>query len=106
MFLRDSCTHYFPHSFPTRRSSDLLFPNMTWSMDFMSDGLIGGDPFRSFNIIDDFNREALHITLDRSIPSKRVSREDRKSTRLNSSHVAISYAVFCLKKKTMCESLI
>src|SRR5207253_10691166 len=29
-----------------------------------------------------------------------VAREDRKSTRLNSSHVAISYAVFCLKKKT------
>src|SRR5690625_6574911 len=27
-------------------------------------------------------------------------RRDRKSTRLNSSHVAISYAVFCLKKKT------
>lgn len=52
-----------------------LFPNMTWSMDFMGDGLIDGDPFRSFNIIDDFNREALHITLDRSIPSKRVIRE-------------------------------
>src|SRR5437870_7281214 len=29
----------------------------------------------------------------------RVEEEDRKSTRLNSSHVAISYAVFCLKKK-------
>src|SRR5207253_8052561 len=29
-----------------------------------------------------------------------IGREDRKSTRLNSSHVAISYAVFCLKKKT------
>src|SRR5690625_2080254 len=29
-----------------------------------------------------------------------LSSEDRKSTRLNSSHVAISYAVFCLKKKT------
>src|SRR5690606_40290861 len=28
-----------------------------------------------------------------------VTREDRKSTRLNSSHVKISYAVFCLKKK-------
>src|SRR5690625_6523549 len=28
-----------------------------------------------------------------------VSQRDRKSTRLNSSHVAISYAVFCLKKK-------
>src|SRR5690625_5971616 len=29
-----------------------------------------------------------------------ISEPDRKSTRLNSSHVAISYAVFCLKKKT------
>src|SRR5256886_2812413 len=29
-----------------------------------------------------------------------ASREDRKSTRLNSSHSQISYAVFCLKKKT------
>src|SRR5215510_15172815 len=29
----------------------------------------------------------------------RARRRDRKSTRLNSSHVAISYAVFCLKKK-------
>src|SRR5256885_9212155 len=28
---------------------------------------------------------------------------DRKSTRLNSSHLVISYAVFCLKKKNMCE---
>src|SRR5437870_9532749 len=31
--------------------------------------------------------------------SRKVGWEDRKSTRLNSSHVAISYAVFCLKKK-------
>src|SRR5690625_6936651 len=31
--------------------------------------------------------------------------EDRKSTRLNSSHVAISYAVFCLKKKKNTKSL-
>src|SRR5260221_6654218 len=29
-----------------------------------------------------------------------LSAEDRKSTRLNSSHTVISYAVFCLKKKT------
>src|SRR5437870_6847125 len=32
--------------------------------------------------------------------------QDRKSTRLNSSHVAISYAVFCLKKKTKYRELI
>src|SRR5690625_6395743 len=32
--------------------------------------------------------------------------EDRKSTRLNSSHVAISYAVFCLKKKNTSEMIL
>src|SRR6266513_3732882 len=38
---------------------------------------------------------------DRCGPARRPSipRRDRKSTRLNSSHVSISYAVFCLKKK-------
>src|SRR5690348_17673299 len=36
-------------------------------------------------------------------PAKdRYGREDRKSTRLNSSHPSISYAVFCLKKKKAC----
>src|SRR6266702_4328879 len=34
-----------------------------------------------------------------------VNEEDRKSTRLNSSHVAISYAVFCLKKKKIYEGM-
>src|SRR5689334_9358787 len=33
----------------------------------------------------------------------RQPRSDRKSTRLNSSHSSISYAVFCLKKKTCCS---
>src|SRR2546426_6591527 len=32
-------------------------------------------------------------------PRERALLEDRKSTRLNSSHLVISYAVFCLKKK-------
>src|SRR6266540_620747 len=35
----------------------------------------------------------------RCCPSSRSSTADRKSTRLNSSHITISYAVFCLKKK-------
>src|SRR5690625_6221597 len=35
----------------------------------------------------------------RPAPEPRVQPEDRKSTRLNSSHVASSYAVFCLKEK-------
>jgi putative transposase len=52
-----------------------LYPNMNWSMDFMSDALLVGRPFRSFNVIDDYNREALNITLDTSITSTRVIRE-------------------------------
>src|SRR2546426_4357804 len=34
---------------------------------------------------------------------QRMGRPDRKSTRLNSSHLVISYAVFCLKKKTLIQ---
>src|SRR5439155_8908108 len=44
-----------------------------------------------------FVARALQATANRS---QAGVRGDRKSTRLNSSHVAISYAVFCLKKKT------
>src|SRR5207249_12238494 len=42
------------------------------------------------------------ITSTGSIPTSLA--EDRKSTRLNSSHVSISYAVFCLKKKKKNET--
>src|SRR2546426_9137967 len=37
-------------------------------------------------------------------PQRRVASADRKSTRLNSSHLVISYAVFCLKKKKSTEA--
>src|SRR2546426_5534556 len=43
---------------------------------------------------------ALHSSAAASFPAERSIRaRDRKSTRLNSSHLVISYAVFCLKKK-------
>ena len=45
-----------------------------WSMDFMHDPLTDGRTFRLFNIIDDFNREALGIEVDFSLPSERVIR--------------------------------
>src|SRR5437773_8460985 len=62
-------------SFPTRRSSDLL-------------QLLG--PWREM--------VSLGLTTWAEQPEPTRS-EDRKSTRLNSSHITISYAVFCLKKK-------
>lgn len=55
-----------------------LHPNLTWSMDFVHDGLLQGKAFRSFNIIDDFNREVLSITIDTSLTSGRVIRELNK----------------------------
>src|SRR5690625_6513949 len=50
------------------------------------------------------------VAIDAGYPAARISetesRADRKSTRLNSSHVAISYAVFCLKKKNTNQTTI
>src|SRR3712207_8635584 len=40
-----------------------------------------------------------HALVDRALVVRRERLRDRKSTRLNSSHANISYAVFCLKKK-------
>ena len=48
--------------------------NQSWSLDFMSDSLASGHPFCTLNIIDDFNREALWIEIDTSLPAERIIR--------------------------------
>lgn len=48
--------------------------NEVWSMDFMHAWLTDGRSFRTFNVIDDFNREGLGIELDLSLPALRVIR--------------------------------
>jgi len=48
--------------------------NQVWSMDFMHDQLVDGRSIRLFNVIDDFNREALGIEVDFSVPAERVIR--------------------------------
>ncbi|CAX56992.1 transposase, probable fragment [Erwinia pyrifoliae Ep1/96] len=43
--------------------------NHCWSVDFMSDALTDGRRFRLFNVVEDFNREALAIDVDLNIPA-------------------------------------
>src|SRR3712207_7435450 len=57
--------------------------------------------------LDYINRvEADFISNEISLSRKMKIKEDRKSTRLNSSHANISYAVFCLKKKIIIQKQI
>src|SRR5437867_10875302 len=72
------------HSFPTRRSSDLLR---------------GLESIKAAqNVVMDYDLEHPDIRKVR-VTGEEAFYQDRKSTRLNSSHRTISYAVFCLKKK-------
>ncbi|HFF3079714.1 TPA: IS3 family transposase, partial [Legionella pneumophila] len=62
---------------PNRSPEPLSVPasiNQCWSMDFMCDALMCGRRFRTFNIVDDFNREVLAIEIDLSLPAQRVIR--------------------------------
>lgn len=62
---------------PVRYSAPLATPeamNQSWSIDFMHNALVYGRRFRTFNVVDDFNREALAIEIDLNIPAQRVVR--------------------------------
>lgn len=49
-------------------------PNDTWSCDFMADALWNGRRFRTFIVLGEFNREAMRIEVDTSLPAGRVAR--------------------------------
>src|SRR5258705_4283760 len=61
--------------------------------------------FRSYRLVSAVNNDAIHTVPSlyglRGLWRSAFPFPDRKSTRLNSSHLGISYAVFCLKKKNM-----
>src|SRR5690625_6507240 len=89
-------------SFPTRRSSDLTFHQSDFLQNWLGsrerfDLIVSNPPYIAHE-----EREDLSDTVKNFDPE--LALLDRKSTRLNSSHVAISYAVFCLKKKTQFDS--
>src|SRR5690606_40135314 len=93
------------HSFPTRRSSDLAAVGI-------SRGLRSRQRHVEDRVVREYGERGEQQRARRRFQNRRSDAElgfsfhfssllsrDRKSTRLNSSHVKISYAVFCLKKK-------
>src|SRR5436309_7329153 len=98
--------HLHLHSFPTRRSSDLddIEFGEAWE-------IVERDDLRVFDAIAAITRAvgfgdgfedvegdtigAVADSVESQLKAGFVALEDRKSTRLNSSHVKISYAVFC-----------
>ena len=56
---------------PKGETESLVYPikaNLCWSIGFMTDVLEGGQRFRTFNVIDDYNREGLLIDVAYSFP--------------------------------------
>src|SRR5690625_6596576 len=60
---------------------------------------VAGDPHGRLRYLPSGREPHLVVGSRRGVPYRSKPEGDRKSTRLNSSHVAISYAVFCLQKK-------
>src|SRR5437764_9559670 len=86
IFFQSSDDHQFLHSFPTRRSSDL-------NSGSLAGAVLSEARFSATSVM----AKLPGFGFGRKRASERTA--DRKSTRLNSSHRCISYAVFCLKKK-------
>src|SRR5690606_40898173 len=88
-------------SFPTRRSSDLMdmFQHALDRVDIQNHSW--GNAFPTLSRPSAMEAVAISNAIENGRGGRGVLivRSDRKSTRLNSSHVKISYAVFCLKKK-------
>src|SRR5690606_40544471 len=96
IYFASSGDHRDLHSFPTRRSSDLTTAELAVPAPAPPAGLsIRGVEFAygKHQVLRGIDLDVAPGTLCALLGP------DRKSTRLNSSHVKISYAVFCLKKK-------
>src|SRR5699024_12510694 len=93
--------HTHLHSFPTRRSSDLFEIQYTYEAENIQRNLNQNNALALDlgvnNLVTAVSNQGRSFIIDGR--KLKAVNQDRKSTRLNSSHVSISYAVFCLKKK-------
>src|SRR5438045_9363958 len=93
--LSNSAPNSYLHSFPTRRSSDLEVFKAEADHQVLDRSNIEKEENAALSFLS-------HIPMDVWVNRHTmiaVTTIDRKSKRLNSSHLGISYAVFCLKKK-------
>src|SRR5256885_3042091 len=83
-----------------------LFPYTTLFRSMLIGAVLERERSRGFAPDDKLSRGVRRRHSNRAkVPSLEKTQPDRKSTRLNSSHLVISYAVFCLKKKNKREPL-
>src|SRR5206468_12213110 len=90
------------HSFPTRRSSDLWCGPSNWRarpVELTSIRARERLQPRATHRLSEQTKFKVQSSKFKVRPRFAWRRRDRKSTRLNSGHDQISYAVFCLKKK-------
>src|SRR4051812_49802528 len=97
--LKSNGHHRHLRSFPTRRSSDLPGPDRGCRGS-------GRGGHREAGADDGTELTQSPQLTAVELQAAGPAEQDRKSTRLNSSHMSISYAVFCLKKKNLQVSLI
>src|SRR5205807_9161313 len=100
-YLISTASPLYPHSFPTRRSSDLQRWSSASSPHLPSGGGGGQPAGRVLGPAAGLRPRPDSYGCRASVASGTLTSRDRKSTRLNSSHLVISYAVFCLKKKKL-----
>src|SRR5699024_12271244 len=85
-------------SFPTRRSSDLILTDLArLGLTHFDDLSFTTDASTPSFIKKGLINICIEEAIIHGVPLEEAYRIDRKCTRLNSSHVSISYAVFCLK---------
>src|SRR5690606_39850891 len=104
LFLQPSASTPDHHSFPTRRSSDLKSEGISLVRSMN----VHDWEFRDKNLafIDEKQAKELDgVTLQENDVLLNITGASDRKSRLNSSHVKISYAVFCLIKKTNAVSV-
>src|SRR5699024_11907167 len=95
-----SRTHLHLHPSPTRRSSDLTCRSTRPTPPTTTRVTTGATSNPRPRAVFPVTPSSVSTTSTPIGPTTTSPPPDRKSTRLNSSHVSISYAVFCLKKKS------